>query len=106
NYIKRINQMEAKFVIPSHGETFKNANLRIDEIWLHHEERLAQTIEAAKEGVTVFEMCGLLFRKNLSMHDYQFDIGETIVHLEYLVHKNMLLKEKAQVVWVYHYHYY
>lgn len=105
NSLQRIKQLDAKYVIPSHGEPFENANQRIDEIWLHHEERLARTIEAAKDGVTVFEMCGLLFRKNLSMHDYQFAIGETIAHLEYLVHKNMLLKGKSQGVWVYHYHY-
>lgn len=101
--LKRMKQLNAAYVIPSHGEPFKHANQRIDEIWQHHEKRLAQTVEAAKEGVTVFDMCGLLFQRKLSVYDYQFAIGETIAHLEYLVHKNMLHKEKIRGVWVYRY---
>ena len=99
--LKRIKRLNAEYVIPSHGEPFLHANPRIDEIWHHHEKRLAQTSEAAKDGVTIMEMCHILFPRKLSIYDYQFAVGETIAHLEYLVGQNVIERDKKAGIWHY-----
>src|SRR5699024_12308519 len=41
NSLQRIKQLDAKYDIPSHGDTFENANQRIDEFCLLHKLRYA-----------------------------------------------------------------
>lgn len=102
NSLKKIKSLQAEYVIPSHGKPFYDVNKRIDEIWQHHEERLEETIDILKERVTIFDVCKALFTKELSVHDYQFAIGETIAHLEYLRQKNECTREKLAGKWVYY----
>lgn len=99
--LQKIKSLHIDYVIPSHGEPFYDANKRIDEIWQHHEERFAQTIDAIGGGATVFEVCEKLFTKQLNVYDYQFAIGETIAHLEYLRDKGECNREVQNGKWVY-----
>lgn len=99
--LEKVKKLDAGYVIPSHGEPFENANARIDALWRHHEERLAFVLEKARGGKTVFAMCREMFPRELSPYDYQFAIGETIAHLEYLRNKQLLQCELYQGVWVY-----
>ncbi|WP_216828462.1 MBL fold metallo-hydrolase [Alkalihalobacterium elongatum] len=99
--LEKIKKLEADFVIPSHGKPFYNANERIEEIIKHHEERLAETFDIIGERVTVIEACEKLFRKELTVHDVRFALGETVAHLEYLYEKNECNKEKVDGTWYY-----
>src|SRR5699024_9202003 len=99
--LNKIKQLDAEYVIPSHGEPFYGANHRIDEIWAHHLERFEITLQAIKEPATVFEVCDVLFTKQLSVYDYQFAIGETIAHLEYLRKKGECEREMQHGKWLY-----
>jgi len=80
---------------------FTNANQRINEIWHHHEGRLEVVLDVTKSGATIFEVCQQMFTRQLSVHDYQFAIGEAIAHLEYLRAKQLLTRELVEDVWVY-----
>ena len=91
--LEKIKQLDAEIVIPSHGEPFIGANKRIEELWAHHERRLEKVMQHMDSGMTVFETCKLLFPRELSIYDYQFAIGETIAHLEYLYQEKMLARE-------------
>lgn len=82
--LEKIKKLPISYVVPSHGEPFEDVYTRIDEIWGHHEERLAETLDYMKEPITVFAMCQLLFQQELSVYDLQFAIGETMSHMEYL----------------------
>src|SRR5690606_24568350 len=82
--LESIKQLNIEYVISSHGEPFYDANKRIDEIILHHEERLEDTLRSISEPSTVYEACERLFNKQLTIHETRFAIGETIAHLEYL----------------------
>jgi len=99
--LHKIKRLDAEYVIPSHGEPFYDANRRIEEIWAHHLERFEQTLEAIKEPATAFEACESLFKKELSVYDYQFAIGEAIAHLEYLRHKGECDREMEAGKWLY-----
>lgn len=99
--LKKIKQLEVDFVIPSHGEPFYHATKRIDEIWNHHVNKLTSTLGAVKDGATIFDVCNILFQQDLSTYDYQFAIGETIAHLEYLRIKGECSRELSMGKWIY-----
>ncbi|GAB4072806.1 MBL fold metallo-hydrolase [Barrientosiimonas marina] len=91
--LDKIEKVEADFVIPSHGDPFHGANDRIEEIKSHHDERLQQTLESIGNGNTVYSVCQSLFRKELTVHEMRFAVGETLAHLEYLRYKGECERE-------------
>lgn len=101
NSLQKMKQYEAEFVIPSHGDPFYDANKRIDEIWNHHIERLEETLDYIKDGATVYEVCEKLFPQQLTFHEQQFAIGETISHLEYLRAKGECSRDLLNKQWIY-----
>lgn len=99
--LKEMKQLDVAYVIPSHGKPFYGANDRIDELLKHHEERLEETIVAIGSESTVYEVCNRLFRPGLTVHETRFAIGETIAHLEYLLHDGKCQKELKGGKWIY-----
>jgi glyoxylase-like metal-dependent hydrolase (beta-lactamase superfamily II) len=98
--LEKMKVLNADYVIPSHGHPFRNANKRIEELLHHHQERLAQTYEAIKHPANIYEVNSHLF-KNLNTHETRFAIGETIAHLEYLLHNNQCQKSLINGTWYY-----
>lgn len=98
--LEKVKQLNADYVIPSHGRPFRNANNRIEELCRHHHERLDQTYEAIKHPATIYEVNSHLFH-NLNIHETRFAIGETIAHLEYLLHNNQCKKVLINGIWYY-----
>lgn len=101
NSLQKIKQLDAEYVIPSHGKPFYGANERIDEIWAHHLERFDMTLEAIKDGAPVFAVCEALFSFELTTYDYQFAVGEAIAHLEYLRAKGECERTEHAGKWIY-----
>lgn len=99
--LKQMKELDIDFVIPSHGKPFHGANKRIDELISHHEERLEETLAAIKEDTTVHEACERLFRRELTVHEIRFAIGETLAHLEYLRHTGQCSRELREGKWLY-----
>ncbi|MBP2256859.1 MBL fold metallo-hydrolase [Virgibacillus alimentarius] len=100
--LDKIKKLDADLVIPSHGKPFHGANRRIDEIKGHHEERLAQTLSFLDhQGDTVYDICGKLFQKELTVHEMRFAIGETLAHLEYLRNRGECQREQQNGRWYY-----
>ena len=75
---------EDTLVLPSHGLPFRGLHRRLDYLRLHHDERLAETIDAISEPRTASELVPVLFRRQLDTHQLGFAIGETLAHLHYL----------------------
>lgn len=104
SYLDSINSMKklnADFVIPSHGKPFHGANNRIDEIALHHEERLSATMEAIGTGASVYDVFKRLFEWELTIHEIRFAVGETLAHLEYLRLAGNCKREMQDDNWIY-----
>lgn len=99
--LESMKQLNIEYVIPSHGEPFYNANKRIDEIILHHEDRLEDTLRSISEPSTVYEACERLFNKQLTIHETRFAIGETIAHLEYLRRAGQCGRQFENGQWIY-----
>src|SRR5699024_2046296 len=101
NSLNKVKKLEVEFVVPSHGSPFFDANKRINEILLHHDERLAFVLDKVENGDTAYQMSDKLFSFELDAHEKRFALGETIAHLDYLVSKGELKKEKVNEIWQY-----
>lgn len=84
--IKGLRGLDVDLVFPGHGPLFHDLSGRIDELVLHHEERLS-VMHAAfdDEPATPFEIARRVFADDLTAHQLRFALAETLAHLEYLV---------------------
>jgi glyoxylase-like metal-dependent hydrolase (beta-lactamase superfamily II) len=71
-------------VLPSHGLPFRGLHARLDALRAHHDERLAETLDALGEPRTAAELIPVLFRRQLDTHQLSFAIGEALAHLNHL----------------------
>ncbi|QQK78725.1 MBL fold metallo-hydrolase [Salicibibacter cibi] len=99
--LKKIETLDAEYVIPSHGKPFTGANARAKEIRDHHSERLETLHSHLGEPSTVYDLCQHLFPKVLTVHETRFAIGETLAHLEYLRYGGDCKREVVHGVWYY-----
>ncbi|MFD1927791.1 MBL fold metallo-hydrolase [Sporosarcina siberiensis] len=104
SYLSSINDLKSlniDYVIPSHGKPFHGANHRIDEIILHHGQRLEQTLAALGKPSSIYDVYQELFQFELTIHEIRFAVGETLAHLEYLRHKGECQRELRNGEWIY-----
>ena len=90
-------------LLPAHGPVGDSTHARVKELLEHHEDRLAQTLEAADGGpVTAFDAAGAIpwtrrERKiaDLDLMSQLLEVGETAAHLEVLVARGELVKQTS-----------
>ena len=90
-------------LLPAHGPTAPSVHTRVDELLAHHEQRLARTAEAVREGAgTAYEAArrlGWTRRERafdtLDLFNQVLATGETAAHLDVLVVRGEL---KSSVV--------
>ena len=96
-------------VLPSHGKPFGAApgtrlggiNTRLEELRVHHAERLTETLAACHTPKTAAQVMPVLFKRELDLHQLTFALGETIAHLNHLWHAGQLVRHhnsKGQTV--------
>lgn len=82
--LQMLKELPVKVAYSAHHTPITQFKQRIDEIILHHDERLDK-IEKLAENKTAFEIAEVLFaHKSLNPHQWRFAIAETIAHLNYL----------------------
>ena len=90
-------------LLPAHGPVQESTHARVHQLLEHHETRLAQTLEAAADGpVTAFAAAGALpwtrRKRKLTELDVMNQLlatGETAAHLEVLVVRGQLVRERS-----------
>ena len=83
--LESLRGLEADLVLPGHGPVFHDLAGRIDELILHHEERLDTMLATLEEGPkTSFEVSRLVFRGALSLYQRCFALTETLAHMDLL----------------------
>ena len=90
-------------LLPAHGPVQASTHARVHQLLEHHETRLAQTLEAASDGpVTAFAAAGVLpwtrRKRKLTELDVMNQLlatGETAAHLEVLVARGQLARERS-----------
>jgi glyoxylase-like metal-dependent hydrolase (beta-lactamase superfamily II) len=78
-------------VLPSHNLPFRGLWARIEQLQLHHAERLAAVEAACAQPQTALEIVPALFRRELPSHQLGFAIGETLAHVNYLLAEQRLV---------------
>jgi len=94
--LDRLRELPADtLVLPSHGRPFVGAPTRIAQLHAHHDERLAEVMEAcARAPQSAFELLPVLFKRPLDLHQTTFALGEAIAHLHALWFDGRLLRTR------------
>jgi glyoxylase-like metal-dependent hydrolase (beta-lactamase superfamily II) len=79
-------------VLPSHGLPFRGMRERVAQLEEHHALRLGELEEACGEAKSAAEVIGTLFRRSLDAHQTLFAMGESLAHLNYLMHQRRLAR--------------
>lgn len=78
-------------VLPSHGKPFKGLHTRIDQLHAHHRLRLAEVRAACQVAPqSAADVLKVLFHRKLDMHQITFAMGESIAHLNWLLHQGQV----------------
>ena len=74
-------------VLPSHGLPFRGIPLRVAQLRMHHDARLAELHDAiarAPQPVCAADVLPVLFRRELDLQQRFFAMGEALAHLNHL----------------------
>ena len=97
--IESLRGLDVNLVFPGHGPLFHDLDGRINELLLHHEDRLSVMLEAlVGEPATAFQVARLAFPDGLSDHQLRFALAETLAHLEHLVDEGRAERLDGDVV--------
>ena len=78
-------------VLPAHGRPFLGAHERIDWLHRHHDERLALIMDNVNGETTAGDMISVMFPVDeIDGHQMGFAMGESIAHLNRLMHAGRL----------------
>ena len=84
-------------VLPSHGKPFIGLQERITQLQQHHEERLAEVLQACAEAPhSAAELLMLMFKRPLDLHQTTFAMGEAIAHLHLLADDGRLVPVNSE----------
>ncbi len=71
-------------VLPSHGKPFQGMLTRIQQLETHHQERLAEVIDACRKPCSANDIVPIMFQRQLDTHQLTFALGEALAHCHYL----------------------
>ena len=100
--IERLRALpEGTLVLPSHGRPFRGLHARIGQLQRHHDERLAEVLQACAEAPrSAAELLPLLFKRPLDLHQTTFAMGEAVAHLHALSGRGLVRRGRgADGVW-------
>jgi glyoxylase-like metal-dependent hydrolase (beta-lactamase superfamily II) len=88
-YLESIRAMRSlpaeTLVLPSHGKPFTGLHRRIEQLLQHHDERCAEVLQACAEAPrSAAELLGVMFKRELDMHQTTFALGEAVAHMHAL----------------------
>lgn len=89
--LDKLKGFKVSVAFPGHRNPFSGFTERIDQLLLHHEERL-EKMEALLDGGerSGFDICTALFGTKLGIHQMRFAMAETLAHLFELVQRGRL----------------
>ena len=83
-------------VLPSHGKPFTGLHERIRQLQAHHDERLAEVMQAcALRPHSAWDIVPVLFPRALDLHQSTFAMGESVAHLHKLWFEGRLVRQRG-----------
>ncbi len=85
---------EDTLVLPSHGRPFVGLHERIRQLKAHHDELLAEVMQACRaQPRCAADIVPVMFKRELDVHQTTFALGESMAHLNLLWHAGQLKRE-------------
>jgi glyoxylase-like metal-dependent hydrolase (beta-lactamase superfamily II) len=92
--LARFRQLPADtFVLPSHKLPFYGLHERIDQIVVHHQERLRRARIVCASGASAGEVLPVIFERMFQGPQLHFALVETLAHLNYLIGTGEIVRE-------------
>ncbi len=94
-----LRNLPVKLALPGHKTVISDWQGRIEELQVHHVQRLAQLRDASMPGATVYQAAEKIFDfSRLTAHEIRFALAETLAHLEHLRDENILKRDDSEVL--------
>lgn len=71
-------------LLPSHRQPLRGVQRRVEELRVHHDERLDQVLAKCDEPMSCYQLLNALFGRPLRNEEVGFGLGEGVAHLNYL----------------------
>ncbi|MCB2099967.1 MAG: MBL fold metallo-hydrolase, partial [Rhodobacterales bacterium] len=88
-------------VLPSHDRPFRGLHGRLDALAHHHDQRLADALDACVRPCTALDILKVLFRREMDTHQKIFAIGEALAHLHFLMGQGLVTRRRDGAVDLY-----
>ncbi|MGQ9549106.1 MAG: MBL fold metallo-hydrolase [Roseiflexus sp.] len=83
--LDHLAKLDVALALPGHGPPITRFHERLEELRIHHAERLEAMERAVGTGATAYDVCTAVFPlQELTSHQMRFAMAETLAHLEYL----------------------
>ena len=93
NSLRATLKLGTRRLLPSHGLVVEDPERRIHELLQHHDRRLQKCLEAlGSRPTTAYEVSLQMFGTALDAFGRWMALGETLSHLEHLVHQGFVAK--------------
>ena len=94
--IDKFRALDAQtLTLPAHGKPFTGLYERIQQLHDHHQDRLAEVMQACSaRACSAADMLPVLFKRALDLHQTTFAMGEAIAHLHLLWFEGRLLRTR------------
>ena len=84
----------ATLTLPSHGKPFTGLHTRIGQLHDHHQERLAEVLQACQASpCSAADILPVMFKRVLDLHQTTFAMGEALAHLHWLWFAGQLTRQ-------------
>jgi glyoxylase-like metal-dependent hydrolase (beta-lactamase superfamily II) len=91
-FLQSLQQMRERLpddalILPSHGRPFRGTHTRVDQLQVHHAERLSELLNACTDkACSAHDVLPVLFKRTLNKQQMTFAMGEAVAHLHALWH--------------------
>ena len=82
-------------VLPSHGRPFRGLHSRMADLAAHHHDRLDAVRGLLHSPRTAIDLMRLLFPRVTDVEQTGFALGETLAHVNWLLHRGQVVVEDA-----------
>lgn len=110
NSLRKVDALEVDLLLTAHGTPVEDMHGRIQELYRHHEERLAEVVRILGEERKMAYQVAADMTWEIDCKDWAafplpqkwFATGEAISHLQYLYSEGKVAREEQQGIYFYH----
>jgi glyoxylase-like metal-dependent hydrolase (beta-lactamase superfamily II) len=107
--LDKTSRLDIEIVLPGHRNIFRNCRERINEIKIHHDQRIREVLSILKDGEkNAYETASRMSWdveqdswESMPLMQQFFAAGEAYAHLKYLANRNIIIQESTGSILIY-----